>query len=157
LYGVALPWLALHSVGFSECTSRALPFCTALHCLGSFCTAQGPRSASLVHWLFVRCCTALDTFHHAGSSSASPVYCLFVRRCTALDALHRTGSSKCTARALPFCMALDCLGSFSSTWGPDNAFCIMLHCFGSLLHRAVFWQCIARGALFFLFLMMRGR
>jgi hypothetical protein len=106
LYGVALSWIALHRAGSSECTTRALPFCTALHCicslftprgvllvhrtctaflygftlpLFSFCTARGPHSATpgLLSF-FVSCCTALGYFCTAWcSGSALLAYFLF--------------------------------------------------------------------------------
>jgi hypothetical protein len=94
LYGVALPWLALHHSGSLECTAHALPFCSALHYLGSLCTAEGPRSAQPVHCLFVRHCSALDRFApHEILAVHRMGFLFFVSRCTSLDRV-------CTARVL---------------------------------------------------------
>jgi hypothetical protein len=128
----------LHRAVSWQCTAHAQPFCTALHYLGLLCTAQASRSAPPVHCFFLRRCTVLDRFaprrvlgvHRPcttfftvlhclgslciaqGSRSAPSVHCLFLWRCTSLDRFAPRRVLGCTAYALPFCIALDYLGSF---------------------------------------------
>jgi hypothetical protein len=79
LYSFALPWITLHRVGSSECTARALLFCTALHCLCFF--LHRAESWQCIAWSLIFCitlhCLGLLFWTAWFPSSALLAHCLF--------------------------------------------------------------------------------